>query len=57
LESGSAESNAEAVGCPVAVRSFNRSKEHTVIDKGSDICSAIVADNRNAVVFTYPWSF
>jgi len=42
--SGSAESNAEAVGCPVVVHSFTSSEECMVIDHGSDICSAVVAE-------------
>jgi len=47
--SGSAESNAEAVGCPVAVDCFNSSEEHKVIDEGSIIRSAIVAENGNTM--------
>ena len=54
--SGSVESNAEAVGCPVAVHGFDNSEEHIVVDKGSDICSAIVAENGTTVVFIYHWS-
>jgi len=49
--SGIAESN--GVGRPVAAHSFKSSKEHRLIDQSSDICSAIIAEYGNTMVFTY----